>query len=168
MNEVIKVKLYHISAHLENKEIFHPKIPNYRLKGENEIIKRISVSDSIEGCLTGMPNGGSSLGETLNQTNRLLKVFEFDLNEVNLAKGSVIPPHILFKNGWVIDALRTNEHWITQSIKPSNQYLIEVIRWEEYDEPVIPEYLDMKINDEVMTIIESVIYATKEMEMETK
>lgn len=137
-----------------NIEVFVPRIPVYRAKDEDAVQKRVCVSTTIEGCVKAAPHFWYQAYEYVNadyydpythmeklttlldhdgKVGYLLKIYEFDLVENEL-----VQPKILKANEWVPDALKTNEHWITKSTKPSRSYFILIEESKlENNEPVI-------------------------------
>lgn len=120
--------LYHVS--LKSWEIideFIPRIPKSRceLTGEDDNIPRISLSSSIEGCLTGVPWGGFELLNNPPLKNSkmitVMRVYEFE--EINIDRKNIIKPDVV-KN-YVADAKISGEYWVVnQSINPSRSYLL--------------------------------------------
>lgn len=119
---------YHITTDLDHKGLFEPRIPKYMFEFENKTVPRICVSDSIQGCLSAFPDK-DALGE---DQPRYIKVFEINVEELNLTPEDIISPEFLYKSGYLDDALITNEHWITKSFQvPTEKQAIYKIAWLE-------------------------------------
>lgn len=131
-----KLELFHVSRYSEGKEAiqeFVPRIPKNRMDGENDSMPRICVSDNLIGCFRAMSNpayemfeyaeseyycpyqGMSYLDILLekNQSGQMYRIYHFDMET-----SEVVTPAELHEKGWVPDALKTNEHWITANRKP--------------------------------------------------
>lgn len=132
-------KLYHISSKCDIIEKFIPRIPEDRAFKENASTPRISLSSTIEGCLTAVPWGGSLLSDIFwGNKSYLVRVYEFDLDNLDL--NNLFPPQYLYSNDLVVDSKVTNEYWYLKPIKPDRSYLIEL---EDYDERVC-DYINYK------------------------
>lgn len=102
--------LYHASFDLNEKEkLFIPRIPKSKAKNENDSIKRICFSESIEGCLTAIGN----LADQLETTNWNILIFKVDTNELD--KEYLRDPQFIY-NALVEDALITREWWYLNPI----------------------------------------------------
>lgn len=132
---------YHVSMeHEQEIEEFIPRIPKHRIENENDTHERICVSTTIKGCIKAAPSIWyymyqsqfmecfspyddmdklTTLLDHDEQVGYLVKVYEFDLKE-----DEVIHSHILKKKGWVPDANKTDEHWITKQVKPNRSYYL--------------------------------------------
>lgn len=124
--------LYHlIQGHIKispNKRI-RPYIPKSRLSCEDGLRKRICVSSSLDGCITGI--GLAAMGvrfvyELLekHETDKdfLLTdvlVFPFTVLEFDVDEDSenYMPPEQVQK--YVPDAMATGEYWIIRPMRPS-------------------------------------------------
>ena len=130
----MNIKLFHISYdHCDKIESFVPYVPLQRAIGEDSSRSRICTSDSIEGCFAGSPHtdmlfveGGLVYDEVYdiyytkdNEYNGVPAIlYEFDVprDKVNF------PEEV---KQYVPDALETNEHWITEEVKPTGiRYLL--------------------------------------------
>lgn len=119
---------YHITTDLDHNGLFEPRIPKYMFEFENKTVPRICVSDSIQGCLSAFPDK-DALGES---QPRYIKVFEINTEELNLLPEDIINPELLYKSGYLDDALITNEHWIIKSFQvPAEKQAIYKIAWLE-------------------------------------
>lgn len=113
--------LYHLSFDvLEEIYEFIPRIPEIRMKGEDNTFLRICCSDTIEGALSGIPGNIDFLNS--DRIYPLVKVYEFD--ETGLEDEFVLSPEEIKDK--VPDALTTGEHWITSNIRPKSSYIINV------------------------------------------
>lgn len=155
-------KYYHISTNLEHNGDFTPSIPQLRMVDEDSTTPRICVSKSIEGALSSIPNGGSLLYELLESTFGFIKVFEFDLDELNIPAKDIIDSNTLFEENLVEDANHTEEVWICTpiSIPKKNQHIIHIYDMDEISIDIIPHHVlklsEEKYNDD----IESAYYDT--------
>lgn len=124
-------KLYHASFNCDYINIFKPQIPKNRHSYEDFKIPRICLSNSIEGCLTGMPNGGISLSDMCyEEGSNLLRIYEF--NKDKIISENILYPNQLYKKDLVRDALISQEHWVVkQFLTPIKSYLIKIIEYEE-------------------------------------
>ena len=121
-------KLYHISLNFiepDNKS-FIARIPYSTAEYENDTIKRICFSDSIEGCLN-LVNWTENLliKKIILENNKSCPIrvyeFEFDTNDEDL-----LTPNDIFK--YVPDANLFNEYWYigNKEIYPTKSYCIEI------------------------------------------
>lgn len=134
---------YHVSLTLESVKVFEPRIPELVYTNENKTIPRISVSDSIEGCLTAVPWGGRKLEDVTaefaeftdsysigEKPTLYVRVYEF--SEDDIQSENIIPTETLLHEGLVMDAEGSDEHWIVnQTVEPSNTYIIGILSYEE-------------------------------------
>lgn len=120
--------LYHLSLNTDIIEEFTPRIPESRANWEDEINQRFCMSESIEGCLTAVPWGGSTLDDVFIlaiNTSKLIRVYEFDVEDID--PEDLIWSDEIYMDGLVHDAEVTKECWfIGKSISPSRSYLIEL------------------------------------------
>lgn len=126
-------KLYHVSLDLNHPGIFDLRVPESRMKDEDSVTPRICVSDSIEGCLTASAFGAHYLGESLMETDDLMKVFVIDTEKLGLTSSDVITPEQLYQYGKVDDANLTNEHWILKElvIPAEDQMVVKVTGFDD-------------------------------------
>ncbi|MGU8834192.1 hypothetical protein ACV3UL_07820 [Clostridium perfringens] len=124
------MKMYHVSKDIYDKvTIFTPKVPDYLLKNEDNKIKRICVGRSIQDCLNGLCydtnisnklfNDNQTCYELLGECYRVMKVYEFD-----------VPDELVFNHHYVSsfvpDAMETKENWLKHTVKPTDEYLINI------------------------------------------
>ncbi|MFJ8528426.1 hypothetical protein [Bacillus sp. NPDC094106] len=129
------MKIYHISLEDKRVEVFTPRVPaeEMRLAEEDSTTARFCVSTTIEGCLSAVPWGGSSLGL---HDKKVITVYEFDTDDLQNKK-NLITPLELYQKGFVPDAMYTNEHWImNESIQPRNVFEIVI---DSYEEKMVPD-----------------------------
>lgn len=128
-------KLYHVSLHLNHPGIFDLRVPESRMKDEDSVTPRICVSDSIEGCLTASAFGAHYLGESLMETDDLMKVFVIDTEKLGLTSSDVIFPTELYQSGKVDDANLTNEYWILKDfvVPQEDQLVVKVTGFDDGD-----------------------------------
>ncbi len=120
---------------------FTPLIPTLRYEDEDGTIPRISISNSIEGCLTAAPWGGRKLEHMLtefsdynnnseNEYCLVFRVYEFDSEDIK--EGNLLSTEELLHKGLVMDANASNEEWvINQELKPVRTYLIVLDGYDE-------------------------------------
>lgn len=130
---------YHIS--LEAQEVvkeFIPSLPSAVYVHEDKETPRISLSDSIEGCLSAVPWGGRKLEHVQceftevcdEEMNLVFRVYEFD--DSRIQEENIVSTERLVKEGLVMDAENSGEVWVIhQALKPSKTYLALL---NEYDE----------------------------------
>ena len=127
-NEV--TKLYHLSFSKVKNNLFVPRVPEIRLEGEDCNVLRICFSETIEGCISAMPNGvGSIKGLVILNEEDIsccgVYLYELDLSKIK--KDNIITPKELMEKGLVPDALQTGEYWIiNQKVKCKNPKLIKI------------------------------------------
>lgn len=134
--------LYHVSLkkHCYNK--FTPKIPQSRSRktGENDTIKRICLSSSIEGCLTAIPERGLEYFSDQESRGVPFLLYIYSIDESCIEKSNIIEPKELLEKKYVFDAGITNEHWIiNQDIIFENPKLMRVVNLNE-KELMIPTF----------------------------
>lgn len=131
---------YHISTNLDHDGVFEPRIPTYRYENENCDIPRISVANSLEDCLTGIPGGGSRL-EILNESQRgYYLLIKIDTEKLRIPKESIMSTKFLYEKDLVRDADVTNESWITEgfTVPEEDIELILLSDWSEESEDILP------------------------------
>lgn len=129
------MKYYHVSIDVFEKiDVFSPKIPEYKLKEEDNKTNRICVAPTIKDCLNGICYcsermlykglfSDNSLCYDFVEGNRVVKVYELEVKEEKILKPSDI-------NKFVPDSYITEEHWIMEDIKPSAEYIIDIVDFE--------------------------------------
>lgn len=153
------MKLFHVTTDLNHSGLFIPTTPYFHLEGEETSTKRVSLSFSIRGALTAMPRGGYLLQETLQQNNQLLRVCELDIEKAGLRMQDLILPHALVKNGFVKDALITEEVWVLKTFQAQNVFDIRLQYWEEFDEEIYPDWFNYKKEPiPIMTVIDNIVF----------
>lgn len=127
------MKVYHISDDIfKSIKEFVPRVPKSRLPEEDSIIGRICVGLSIEDCLCGLQYE-MILARALFVENmdcydyvhgfRSMKVYELECSSQDIIK----PKEIVHL---VPDALKSNECWLQNCIKPIKEYIINI---EDFD-----------------------------------
>lgn len=145
------MKLYNVSLPEDSKiEVFKPRVPSFRAKGENDVIPRICLSSSLSGCISAVVWGGINfenmiidLGE--EPKHYPIKVYEFDSKYIS--KENIITPEELYEKDLVRDATINEEYWvINQDLKPSREFYITV---KDYVEEVVDSisYANLKEMD---------------------
>lgn len=118
--------LYHITMiDKEFQMVLRPRVPEETMVNENITIDRISLSDSIMGCIFG-----------LGQADRIssgmkIRVYQIDIDSSDTA---LIGPRELYYKGWVDDATLSHEYWYLKSIlvKKYYEYIIDDIVKNKY------------------------------------
>lgn len=119
--------LYHVTSDLNHNGVFIPRIPeNVEIYDEDETTPRICVSNSIEGCLTSMPNGGDDLSNLLEYCDNKLKVFVFDTNKLGINDENIINSKLLVDKYRVHDAILTGEHWLLNPVSLTESSIINI------------------------------------------
>lgn len=112
-----RVLLGDIFSHLTPEQIkdimFFPEIPHAIMKGENQDIERICLSESIEGCLTsiGWKRLDCAFQDYMNEDVEGLRIviLKFDINKLD--KKYLRSPEELDEKKYVPDAYITREWW---------------------------------------------------------
>lgn len=126
------MKFYHISYSTEDIiEEFIPRIPEDRMKDENDTIKRVCVAPSLSNCLSAVTWQDEI--EYLCDEELPVRVYEFEITDEK-----IIDSNYLYKSGLVNDANITKEHWILEKIKPSKVYDIVIEEYQEELSALIP------------------------------
>lgn len=125
--------LYHLSLSSEIID-FYPRVPKIRRFGEDGLINRISASDTIDGCLSAVPWGGTNLEEAFlfaksKDKGLSVRVYEFDIDDIGFE--FIVPPEYLFQEDLVGDAYETGEHWIMSHVQPYRTYIITILSFDE-------------------------------------
>lgn len=103
------MKLYNVTYNLEDMStMLIPKIPHSAGDGEDKIIRRVCLSDSLEHCLQAF---GSAYRDLANGVCILIREVEVDEDDMYL-----INPSTLKEYGKVPDALENNEYWYLKPI----------------------------------------------------
>lgn len=145
--------LYHISVDLRHNGNFEPRIPPKATEKEDVTIPRICVSTSIEGCLSAMPDGGASLGVFNRNFHGIYKLFRIDTYALDLVDHTISSQELVEK-GYVVDAVITEEYWITKGFTVTESAIsyISVTYFdreiqEGYYRIIDLEYTDLKQTD---------------------
>lgn len=150
---------YHVSTDLNHNGVFTPRIPQTRHgDSENETIPRVCVGETIEDCLTAIPNGGGNLEDFNDDIGGFFKIFKIDTEKLNIREKDIISNEFLFQEDLVRDADITNEYWILTDFKvdAKDSFLIKLLDWREEVIDVIPysiialgeDALDDYLNDQ--------------------
>ncbi|WP_275372603.1 hypothetical protein [Clostridium tertium] len=149
------MKFFHASISFDEMVLqFIPRIPKNPLRTEEVETPRISVSDSISGCLSATAWGGKDLDTTyqsysdpydntkeVNGVMVRIYVIDHDLDD------NTISPRYLFENGLVDDAKMTREYWITDKCIPSTVYDILITEWDEESYDYLSYYQESLIEE---------------------
>lgn len=123
-------KVYHLSFSEVKNNLFIPRIPDIRLSGENDDILRICFSETIEGCISAMPNGVGAIKGLLDLRETEIAfngayLYEIDLRDIK--QENILTPDELQNKRLVPDAIHTGEYWIiNQKVKCKKAKLIQV------------------------------------------
>lgn len=123
-----KYTLYHVSidANLEPHH-FIPRIPGRCLTDEDSLIPRVCVSDSIDNCLRGCPDGYLFFTESTALQSAFLYVYEIDMMKIGYQNIRLWQELI----DLVPDAYKTKEYWITKDFISTPQiYRFENMEYE--------------------------------------
>lgn len=146
------MKLYHISKEIEKiHDVFIPRVPSDIMHMENEVIPRVCLSSTIEGCLGAVPWGGINLDElgrrsltenvtydeleitpwdkpTSDYDNIYFRVYEFDIDEND---SNLMTPEEIWEAGYVDDAVAHREFWYQDSCNPTDTYVVALVYYSE-------------------------------------
>lgn len=140
--------LYHVTFDLMQDNVFVPRVPETRADSENDTIKRICFSRTVEGALSAMPDGGYRLDETIYKFDCLIKVFQLDTEKLNISPKNILEPEYLYERDYVRDALETEEYWILEDVVIPRED-VEILEIINYDMDSF-DYVPAKIYNEAM------------------
>lgn len=140
--------------------LVYPRLPQGgQIKGENNTIPRIWLSDSIENCLTGI---GANKIEHYSDPDLFgwdngdlpFTIYTFDTNDMD--QQYILTPEQLDELGYVPDAYITHEYWYLKPIKPRYKELKALKSYAVQIEYLLPKYLRDrdKSDEEVKKYIE--------------
>lgn len=112
--------LYHVSYDVFQAEryVFKPRVPESRADRENDSIKRICFTDSIENCLRSI----SSDLQFMNEYN-LIRVYKFEVSDQD---ENLMHWEELYRNNYAYDAALTHEYWyLNEVVLESKIYCIK-------------------------------------------
>lgn len=148
------MKLYHLSLELVDK--FKLKIPSTTSHNENKTINRVCLAPTIEGCLSALGWGGSTVIENdilygiLNKFNKTkpIVIYEFEINK------DLLTPQELASLSYLDDSLITNEYWYVgkNELKPKKIKFISIFDFKFKkiylsDNKFIFKFMDIKFNE---------------------
>lgn len=144
------MKLYNVALPEDlHSDVFIPRIPDFRVSGEDNVTDRICLSDSISGCVSAVVWGGAQFEDMFFNTNKIesypIKVYEFDTEDIK--DGNLIGPDELYEKDLVRDATINNEYWvINQELKPRRYFYIQVTDFveESFDDIAYKDYLKVQ------------------------
>ena len=145
-----KYTLYHVSidANLEPHH-FVPRIPDRSLNDEDSSIPRVCVSDSIDNCLRGCPDGYLFFTESTVLQSAFLYVYEIDMMKIGFQNIRLWQELIEM----VPDAQKTKEYWITTDFISAPQiYRFENMEYESKPTTGI-RYRDIVVGHDNMDFI---------------
>lgn len=123
------MRFYHVSEDIYSEILeFVPKVPKSILNGENDRINRICIAREIKDCINAISYYDSinflyssiEDNEVLSG-NRLLKVYEFEINEDN----DLLRDFVKI-SGYVPDAISNREYWYMGNLTPIKSYIINI------------------------------------------
>ena len=143
-----EIKLYHVSFDIDNEPLckqFIPRVPKSCERDEENQIKRICFSDSIERCLDSI--GENKLPNSIADKTKIIvweKVF-------SLSDADLVDWQYLYENDLVCDAAMTHEYWYKKPLVLEGRYyyildLEDAIENREKYRIVKPKYRDEIIN----------------------
>lgn len=114
--------LFHISDDINQREkTFIPRIPDKIYNGENNTIKRICFSTSMENCM-------KALYVPLFKKGTKFMLFE---TKINGRDKNLIHPKELFNKDYVKDAIANDEYWYLKPITLTGElYMVQSIDYE--------------------------------------
>lgn len=121
------MKLYRLELDVNNIKCSHfPRVPEILARNENNNIKRVCLSSSIEGAINSAPWGGGDIEDLFIDgfmPSILIRVYVYNINEDD---ENLIHPIELYKQDLVPDAIYTDEHWYLDEISYDETFLIEI------------------------------------------
>ena len=135
------MKLYHVSYDPVSELI--PRVPQHRMIAEDNTVRRICFSTSIEKCIEAKPGGNLPIYLMFeNGFHPLLFVYEIDTDA--LPAECIIGPTVLHEQFGVDDAIENDEHWIIDTVIHPREIVREVldVEWTSLDDPHI-NYLEL-------------------------
>lgn len=153
----------HISTDLKHDGVFEPRIPSCRHQDqEDDKTLRISMTPTLEDCLTAIPNGGMNL-EQLNMEQRgMYLLITIDTEKLGISEDDIITSVTLYEKDLVRDADITNEVWITKGfqVPKEDMQIIRVTDWQEVAHDIIPysiiQIADEKYEDDYLTAYQDI------------
>lgn len=117
--------------------MFIPQVPEGIEDGDGEdfTTPRICFSDSIEGCLGSIPDGGRGLREYINRWPQNKSFLVFILDSKTISDGKLVYPDQLHE--LVPDASVHNEYWVTESIQLKPSFIIDIISFSNDGDKII-------------------------------
>lgn len=116
------MKLYHVTGMdrpLQRELI--PSIPEEMMANEESKTKRISLSDTVLGCLRGL---NITNDKDINELNIRVYSIEIDSNDSKL-----ISWEKLYNEGYVDDAILTHEYWYTGKLVPAEVHIYHIFNF---------------------------------------
>lgn len=153
------MKLYHISLDWNKDDYFEPRIPSFRMGGEDGTVPRICLSTTVEGCLTAIPGGGKELFHLLENVKSIVKVFVFDTDKMNLKEGDLLDSETLYEEYNVHDAPHTKEFWSLVPLVASESHFVFIEDWDGTAENVYPYEIDQIAGSDYGGDIEEAYYS---------
>lgn len=131
--------LYHVTRDFSHNGKFTPRVPKERMIDEDDETKRVCVSKTIAGCLTAIPKGESQ--DIISE----LKVFRIDTERLNIESAFIMDSETLYE-GYVDDALMTDEHWILKEFKVEGKdtFIIDIKRYHRDNSFPVINYMELE------------------------
>lgn len=103
--------LYNVTFDIfDRREVLEPAVPRSAAKEEERSIRRVCLSTTVEHCIEAL---GVEHRELCTGAELLVREVPIE----NLYSKILVTPDILFKKGYVPDALETKEHWYLAPVK---------------------------------------------------
>ena len=100
--------LYHLSKEISLQEkTFTPRVPRFRLYGEDNRSKRVCVSNSIQNCIASFPYKNDLM---LGLRTRPTYLSVYSVDEASFLKEEIKQPEEIVEK--VADALEKQEYWL--------------------------------------------------------
>lgn len=154
------IKLTHVSND-NNIKAFVPRIPKYRVLGENGTLPRICTSTNVLGCIKAFPYRSDLVKKaSAKHIGAYLVIYEFYERKKN-----TLSPKDVYSLG-VSDAIENQEYWIVKGSRPYRKQIIRVTdfklskynkyTWEYYGDVVKLDYQNSI--EGYLRILEDTIY----------
>lgn len=135
-----KYDFIHVSLEVGGSNFFYPCVPESRSSKEDDFVKRICVARNLEGALTAIPGGSSSLGSSLADYSNVLKVYGISCEKLGITPADIVSDVTLYEKDMVEDAYWTEECWITKSfvVPQEDVYYVTIGCWGEAESDQVP------------------------------
>lgn len=132
--------LYHVSFERIPNQTLYARIPRVRTFLEEDKTPRISMSTSIEKCITSMPDGitaAEKMIKLLKDTNLPAVLYVYTIDETSIEPKELLLPSEIVDN--VPDAVVNQEYWIlSESIKCTEHVIkVDMIKYKDIEVDII-------------------------------